>query len=604
MRIAYNNIIDDLTSTSISALTEETGYEITNVQDQRLTTKWKTSSATEQNVIFTLDTFPTYPDNVSGQTYFQHFDTATVDSWIASLTATNETVFATTSNLIIKATTDTVYSYLQAYRAQAWTTAQTLIIKTEYDADISSIQYYNGTSFTSMTLVNDNDVNYFAEASMVHGSTYSVLTIRYNYASTAIAATKTIPIDYIYLGNGKYDFALEDLSGNGMDGTCYDVVPGQEGLHFNGINSYVSLDITKFNHTGAFSFSCKIEGKVRSARQDIFVRGAVSPNSGIFLFLTANNRPNIRISVDGTATADLTADAGTECTTDCKLTFAYKPSAYMRIYKDGVLIKETTSSVPGLAYYSASQVMTLGVMAGQPVWYSGFLDDITLYKRELTDAEIAHIAAGESFITENDGLVGKWNANDGLGVNTSAILGHNINTGTQVKIQASDNNYWTDLPVDETLTVNPETILKFLDDTYYYKYWRFYFSGQGDLEIGRLWLGEYLTIDPSSLLDFKVTKKRSDTVIHGKNRQKWASEGVGWRRIEMNFPPTEETMIRKLTNFYSDVRNHSSFIFMNFDSIREYALVEPIYCSIDGSLGFTHDNRMKFSWSLNIEEEL
>jgi hypothetical protein len=144
--------------------------------------------------------------------------------------------------------------------------------------------------------------------------------------------------------------------------------------------------------------------------------------------------------------------------------------------------------------------------------------------------------------------------------------------------------------------------LKFLDDTYYYKYWRFYF-GQGSVQIGRLWLGDYLSIDPSCLTDFKVEVKNSDTVIHGKNRQKWAVVGEEWRRFELNFPRTEENMIYEISNMFDYVGNFRSILFMNFDEIRDYKLVEPCYVSIDGEIQFNHTHRMGWQYSISLEEE-
>ena len=126
----------------------------------------------------------------------------------------------------------------------------------------------------------------------------------------------------------------------------------------------------------------------------------------------------------------------------------------------------------------------------------------------------------------------------------------------------------------------------------------------GYLEIGRVWVGKYITIDPSSLLDFKVIKKRSDYVQYGRNRQKWANGGVGWRRFELNFPPSEEVMIEQINTMYDEIGNYKSLIFCNFDIIRNYVLVEPCYCSIDGSITFNHTERMKMSYSLNLEEDL
>ncbi len=52
MRIAYDNLLDDLLSANITYSTETTLYEATKVQDQRLTTQWRTTAATSQTIVF------------------------------------------------------------------------------------------------------------------------------------------------------------------------------------------------------------------------------------------------------------------------------------------------------------------------------------------------------------------------------------------------------------------------------------------------------------------------------------------------------------------------------------------------------------------------
>lgn len=126
----------------------------------------------------------------------------------------------------------------------------------------------------------------------------------------------------------------------------------------------------------------------------------------------------------------------------------------------------------------------------------------------------------------------------------------------------------------------------------------------GYIEIGRLWMGDYIDINPSSLNDFTVTKKRSDVVAFGRDRQKFANPGVGWRRMELSFPKSNEAMVSQISDMYDNVGTHKALIFCNFDLIRDYVLVEPCYCVIDGELTFSHSDRMKFSYSLNLEEVL
>lgn len=195
-------------------------------------------------------------------------------------------------------------------------------------------------------------------------------------------------------------------------------------------------------------------------------------------------------------------------------------------------------------------------------------------------------------------------------VDTVAVLGHNITTACTVSVMASDSDLFPIASYSTSITVVDEgMLLKFLSSAESgYRYWHFEFSGQGDLEIGRLWLGRYSSISPSSLIDFSVEKKRSDTVLYNKSRQKFAVPGVGWRKFNLSFPRTSSTTLTLIQSLYDDVGNHSSFIFCNFDTLRigddeRYRLVEPVYCSIVGDLSFKHDKRLHFTYSLTLEED-
>jgi hypothetical protein len=123
------------------------------------------------------------------------------------------------------------------------------------------------------------------------------------------------------------------------------------------------------------------------------------------------------------------------------------------------------------------------------------------------------------------------------------------------------------------------------------------------VQLGRIWMGDYLQISPSSLLDFTVELKNSDVNIYGKDRQKISIPGVSWRRIELTFPSTDNTMITSIVNMYKEVGTYKSVIFCNFDTIRGYPLVEPLYCSFNNSLSFKHSESMKFSYELSLEED-
>ena len=189
-------------------------------------------------------------------------------------------------------------------------------------------------------------------------------------------------------------------------------------------------------------------------------------------------------------------------------------------------------------------------------------------------------------------------------INTAAILNHNFTNSVTLTVEGNTSNSWPGA-FSQILTYNSGIIMNFFSSQSY-RYWRFSMSDPantlGYLQVGRLWLGNYVTIDPSSLLDFKVTKKRNDTVVFSKGRQKYASIGVGWREFDLNFPPTQTTSLNIIQTMFDHSGNHSSLIFANFDTIRNYEIVEPCYCSIIGDITFAHDNYMKFTYGLKLGE--
>jgi hypothetical protein len=186
-----------------------------------------------------------------------------------------------------------------------------------------------------------------------------------------------------------------------------------------------------------------------------------------------------------------------------------------------------------------------------------------------------------------------------VSVNTYAIIGHNLTEGTSAVFTGGLTTACS--AVTSTVSWNAGMMLLF-STVETYRYWKLTVSGNDDsLSIGRVWLGTYLTIDPSSLLDFTVTKKRSDYVSHGPARQKYATEGMGWRAFVLSFPPSKETMVAAVKTMYESAKS-SSVIFCNFDSVRDYQMVEPCYCSI-GELKFKHTESGLYTYDLTLEEE-
>jgi hypothetical protein len=593
MRTAYRNLVD--TATTVTASTQLTNNPVSNVRDGRLTTKWISDTTTTQSVVVELPTFPEYPDLVTTGTYIQEA-WATTDSW----SPTNATLSVTTFSGVLRINSTAANANITRTGFASIAAGRTIKVKIR-SALASTLTILNAAGSSVSTITGVTSTYSIVEA--VTATAATTLSVTLDNTAVGVAGD----IDWIYVCTGQYATLLNDYSGNGNHGSVFGCTPvaGITGraLQFDGVNDYVQFDTTKHNFTGAFSVSMFVSGATRTAFQTLYTRDTfVAGGRGIRCNLNASNRPELSIYGDGTTATTLTADAGSECTADSIVSFVFVPSTKMEIYKNGVLIKSLTVGVPAMAFYVSTQICRLGSGSG---FLSGFIDDPRIYNRALSQAEITSLYNREGFASEMLGLVGWWKLDKDYHVNTAAILGHNIKSGTTVKIQANNSDVWDDPELSETFTyvASDATILRFLDEVKVYKYWRFSFTGQASVEAGRLWLGEYMTINPASLLDFTVTKKRSDVVIYGRDRQKFANPGVGWRRFSLKFPASDKAMIYKVEQMYDAVGQHTSFIFCNFDTSREWPLVEPVYCSFDNDLDFTHTQRQKYSYTLNIEED-
>jgi len=224
-----------------------------------------------------------------------------------------------------------------------------------------------------------------------------------------------------------------------------------------------------------------------------------------------------------------------------------------------------------------------------------------------------------------------------------AILGHNLTEDAVVTFELSQSDSWATPRYSTTLTViEGAVVLKFVSsipnmDGYdllmetgdtllmetgdailleepVWAYARFEIDDadnpDGYVTVGRFHFGQYVDIEPSSLHDFTVTKKRSDVVTYGKGRQKYANPGTGWREFDLSFPPTKGTTVSAIQTMFDAVGNHTSFIFANFDSLRvsdgaQYEIVEPCYVSIDGDIRFRRSGKsgLRFEYGLTLVED-
>lgn len=196
--------------------------------------------------------------------------------------------------------------------------------------------------------------------------------------------------------------AFDDLSGNGNDGTAYGTVVvadtsegGTYAFDFDGVNDYIDTGSTTVHQNTVFTYAFWLDASASSSGTG-GTAGSYETSGG--------NRGPLAASISG----------------DSKLTWlymslggSYNPAQLLKssgdvydstwrhvtcefdgdnnevkIYIDGSLDSSKTASVPN----SVNITTSLKFGAGSGGFTNGLMDDIRLYNRVLTQAEITHLA--------------------------------------------------------------------------------------------------------------------------------------------------------------------------------------------------------------------
>ena len=618
MRIAYNNLIDSLSAGSIVASTALTAYPVTNIQDQRLTTKWATDSSTSNSVIFTFDTFPEYPDDPAGTTYKSPVGWPTTDSWAAG--DAEVTVDVSTFPGFLYAINTTANKYI--YKTMSAAAGFLVVIRAFALSGVSAMRLINeaGTVVvTSMLQIAQPDgsivyVGVLTEAAATH------LRIYFSLGSVG-----SIKIAGIYVGTGVYLSQIKDQSENNFNFSANSIILtsgliNHKAISFANMISYLkSVDTINYMPNVLTTYFSFPSGWAQTVTARTIYSYATVGSGFISEYKSASSDSLILSYFDGTTTATailpsvFTGYSSTRLDLCVIKNFSSSVSYLDSVntisansiyaYVNGSF--HSSTAFTALVAPTAGKYFYIGAFEGASAFSNAVIGEIRAYNRGLALNEIKNIYNGVKFNTENLGLMFKIDPDYEYAINTAGILGHNIKSGTKVQLLGNNSANWNSPALSYTFNyvASSQTLLTFLSSASIYKYWKFQFGSQGDLSIGRIWLGSYENIDPSSTLDFTVTKKRSDVVIYGKDRQKWSNPGIGWRRFELSFPKSDYSMIKKIEDMYDYVGIHKSFIFCNFDTIRDYQIVEPCYVSFSEDMQFQHTDHMKFTYKLIMEED-
>lgn len=627
MRILFNNLIDGLAASRLSALTEDPLYEASRVQDQRLTTRWHTTAATDQTIIFSGSCDTIVGGNiglVTGSSATNLITSANMAGWsiVGATAATASSIVGQNAYSVTAATAGSSYTQSPSISAIATTYSTSIVVRKD-------------TSTTGLVQVIDSTS---AVSVMTAPIDFSAKTVTYSVGSECIPPqwiddqtvrifVKTANIN-ITSAHNIY-FALHSANGTHATGasTIYSMP-----LIINNTFPVPYIATSRSAIDTSYSFRIPPSGKF-IVDCDVFPFRSYDVSGNMYFASWYSSAPaRLYIGYDATTDKIVTVwqDGGTT-------RILYSPQTFSAASVINSRQRIVVSADIGDARATTGSIMFVNGVLSDAEW-SGIPDalvtttfstlEVGLYNNVgFTDAIFRHVkvyggcfTSAQSTITteaEIDAALAKHTLlfdqtyQRQFNFDTVAILGHNISEGAAVKMEANDFPEWNYVDgsgssiIQHALSWDDETILKMITATKK-QYVKFTINDpnndDGILKIGRFWIGRYLDIDPASLDNFTVIKKRTDDVAYGVNMQRFAAVGTGYREFDFKFPPTNSTMVTAIQTMYNAVGNHSSVIFCNFNTIRDYELVEPVYCSIVGDVSFSHQGRQRYEYSLKLQE--
>lgn len=159
-----------------------------------------------------------------------------------------------------------------------------------------------------------------------------------------------------------------------------------------------------------------------------------------------------------------------------------------------------------------------------------------------------------------------------------AISGHNLSSAAVVKFQMHGSDSWGAPDLNETLTWRDGHIIGFFTSTSK-RFCRVYIDDptntDGYVSIGRIFVGTYLAVSPSSLIDFVITNQRNDLITETDMSYIYATPGVSRRVFSYSFPKSKQSMIASLRTVYDTVGKYKPIYVLNYNT--SWTDIEPCY---------------------------
>ncbi len=185
-----------------------------------------------------------------------------------------------------------------------------------------------------------------------------------------------------------------------------------------------------------------------------------------------------------------------------------------------------------------------------------------------------------------------------------AVIKHNFSSSSTIAIRGNEtDSNWGSSSLLRSVVYREGIMVKYFASEAF-RFWRFDFTDttnpDGYYEIGRLFLGTYLQVDPSSLVEFPEKHVRNDRQAFSKSNQFYADQGSGWKELKYKFVNTNDTMKGKIETMWNLNGKHTPLLLMNYDT--SFSIIPPLYCAIIKDITFGHLLHDRWEYNLDLRE--
>ncbi|MFA5389331.1 MAG: LamG-like jellyroll fold domain-containing protein, partial [Candidatus Omnitrophota bacterium] len=336
-----------------------------------------------------------------------------------------------------------------------------IVIDWSGDATAYTLERDTTSAFSApVTIVNNQAVTTATDTGLTDNTTYYYrvkgrnpdnIWSDYSSAQSATTPDRTKPVtpslgvaEANCVGYWSFDDtnALgRDYSAYGNNGTVTGAVSAtgmsSNALSFDGSGDYVTISNSPtLNPTSAITLEAWIKPvNITTNTYYEIMRQDSGDNRKLFAFQNNGAYLTVGLNTGGSYWETDTPITASQFTDGAwhHVAFTYDSSTgKARVYKDGVVLEEEDHS----GVIAAETVsLIIGSSAGTGEFFNGLMDEIRVYNRALTNAEInSHYSSGLNYVQlsarpGDTNLVGYWNMDEGSGTIVNDISG-NGNTGT------------------------------------------------------------------------------------------------------------------------------------------------------------------------------